>query len=66
MSITYTVLHDNIWNIQQQPISESFQSYNLKDFTQYTVKTTITVHYIYKLKVPEGIKYTLHNMTLHL
>lgn len=65
MSINHTVLHNNIWNIQQQPTPESFQSYILKDFIQYTVKTTIILHYTYKLNVSGGIKYTLHNMTLH-
>jgi hypothetical protein len=29
------------------------------------VKTTIITHYVYKLNVPEGIKYTLHNTILH-
>jgi len=32
---------------------------------QYTVKTTIILQYV-KLNVSEGIKYTFHNMTLHL
>jgi hypothetical protein len=66
MSITYTILHNNVWNIQQHPILKSIQSYILRDFMQYTVKTTIILHYIYKLNVSEGIKYTFHNMTLHL
>jgi hypothetical protein len=66
MSITYTILHNNVWNIQQHPTLESIQSYILRDFMQYTVKTTIILHYIYKLNVSEGIKYTFHNMTLHL
>jgi hypothetical protein len=65
MSIVYTILHNNVWNIQWHPILESTQSYILKDFMQYTVKITITLYYIYKLNVSEGIKYTFHNMTLH-
>jgi hypothetical protein len=66
MPITYTILHNSVLNIQRHPIVESFQSYILKDFMQYTVKTTITLHYIYRLNVSEVIKYTFHNMTLHL
>jgi len=46
MSITYTILHNNVWNIQWHPILESIQTYILKDFKQYILQSTIILQYI--------------------